>query len=255
MTYMVIKNVEIDIINHISFTKKKVAAMGQLNGVHHIAFMTADVKSQIEFFSNVLGMKLKALYWMHNVDGYFHAFMELNESCSVAFVQSPEVEDIPVEYGVTHAGNPVKPCSAGVMQHLAFNCDSDDDLLDMRDRIRAKGVRVLGPLDHGFCKSIYFGGPENMVLEVSTSNGVGINEKAWIDPEVVKLNGISPEELECYKYPAEFDRVNEPIAQPAAGTGRPEYKNMEPEFAGAFDLPDSVVMKELSEATPPVTAA
>ena len=49
--------------------------MATLNGVHHLAIMTADVKSQIEFFSDVLGMKLKALYWMHNVEGYCHAFM------------------------------------------------------------------------------------------------------------------------------------------------------------------------------------
>ena len=66
--------------------------MTQLNGVHHLALMTADVKQQIEFFSDVLGMRLKALYWMHNVDGYFHAFMELNSSCSVAFVQCPDVK-------------------------------------------------------------------------------------------------------------------------------------------------------------------
>jgi hypothetical protein len=141
------------------------------------------------------------------------------------------------------------------MQHIAFNCDSDDELYNMRDRIRSKGVRVLGPLDHGFCKSIYFGGPENLVLEISTSNGVGINENAWIDPEVVALNGISPEELERFKYPVEFDHVGDPVAQPAAGTGRPEYTNMDPQFAGAFDLPDEVVTREMSENTPPVEAA
>lgn len=229
--------------------------MSTLNGVHHLALMTANVKEQIEFFSDVLGMKLKALYWMHNVDGYFHAFLELNEGCSVAFVQSPAVKEIPVEFGVSHAGNPVKPSAAGSMQHLAFNCDSDEELLTMRNRIRAKGVRVLGPLDHGFCKSIYFGGPENLVLEVSTSNGVGINENAWIDPEVVAKNGISPEELERYKYPEEFNHIGDPVAQPAAGTGRPEYTQMDPQFAGAFDLPDEVVTRELSESTPPVKAA
>lgn len=36
--------------------------MATLNGVHHLAIMTADVKNQIEFFSDILGMKLKALY-------------------------------------------------------------------------------------------------------------------------------------------------------------------------------------------------
>lgn len=229
--------------------------MAQLNGVHHIALMTSNVKEQIEFFSDVLGMKLKALYWMHNVDGYFHAFMELNDSCSVAFVQSPDVAKIPHEFGVTHAGNPVQPVSAGVMQHLAFNCDNDDELYAMRDRIRAKGVRVLGPLDHGFCKSIYFGGPENLVLEVSTSNGVGIDENAWIDPEVVALNGISAEELERYKYPEAYNNDGEPVAQPIAASGRPEYANMDPNFAAAFDMPDEVVTRELSESTPPVKAA
>ena len=229
--------------------------MATLNGVHHIAIMTANVKEQIEFFADVLGMKLKALYWMHNVDGYFHAFMELNDACSVAFVQSPEVKDIPVTMGESHAGNPTKPCAAGVMQHLAFNCDTDEELYAMRDRIRAKGVRVLGPLDHGFCKSIYFGGPENLVLEVSTSNGGSINASAWIDPEVVALNGISAAELARYKNPEAYDNSGAPVAQPAAGTGRPEYTNMDPQFAAAFDLPDDVVTRELSESTPPVKAA
>jgi catechol 2,3-dioxygenase-like lactoylglutathione lyase family enzyme len=85
-----------------SASTQEIKSMGQLNGVHHIALMTANVKEQIEFFADVLGMKLKALYWMHNVDGYFHAFMELNDSCSVAFVQSPQVKDIGHEFGVTH---------------------------------------------------------------------------------------------------------------------------------------------------------
>ena len=228
--------------------------MSTLNGVHHLAIMTSDVKQQIEFFSDVLGMKLKALYWMHNVDGYFHAFMELNASCSVAFVQSPEVAEIAVEMGVSHAGNPTKPCSRGSMQHVAFNCNSDEELYAMRDRIRAKGMRVLEPLDHGFCKSIYFGGPENLVLEVSTSEA-GIDAEAWIDPEVVALNGISADELKRYKNPPSFDHIGDALPQPAAGTGRPEYANMDEAFAGAFDLPDEVVTRELSESTPPVKVA
>jgi len=228
--------------------------MSTLNGVHHLAIMTADVKAQIEFFSDVLGMKLKALYWMHNVDGYFHAFMELNAHCSVAFVFAPAVKDIPTTFGVSHAGNPVKPCAPGTTQHIAFNCDTDEALYAMRDRIRAKGVRVLGPLDHGFCKSIYFGGPENLVLEVSTS-ACGIDADAWIDPEVVRLNGISAGELARYKNPPAFTPAATPVPQPPAGTGLPEYTQMDPAFARAFDLPDDVVTRELSENTPPVRVA
>lgn len=225
--------------------------MSTVNGIHHLAIMTADVKSQIEFFSDVLGMKLTALYWMHNVDGYFHAFMELNPSCSVAFVFAPTVKDIPTEFGISHAGNPVKPCAPGAVQHIAFNVDTDDALYAMRDRIRAKGVRVLGPLDHGFCKSIYFGGPENLVLEVSTS-AAAIDAEAWIDPAVVALNGITPEELARYKNPPPFVHKGPPVAQPPLGNGRPVYTQMDEGFGGAFDLPDDFVTRELSESTPPV---
>ena len=34
--------------------------MGLGNGVHHLAIATADIKAQIEFFSDVLGMELMA---------------------------------------------------------------------------------------------------------------------------------------------------------------------------------------------------
>ncbi|MBK6657422.1 MAG: VOC family protein [Proteobacteria bacterium] len=228
--------------------------MSNVNGIHHLAIMTSDVKRQIAFFSDVLGMELKALYWMHGVEGYFHAFMALNAHSSIAFVAAPAVKDIPTQMGVSHAGNPGSPCAAGAMQHVAFNVDDDEQLLAMRDRIRSRGVRVLGPLDHGFCKSIYFAGPENLVLEVSTSRAA-IDAEAWIDPQVVDLNGISAEELERYKHPAAFTHRGGAVAQPAAGNGQPEYSAMTPAFAHAFDLPDEVVTRAMSESTPPVKVA
>ena len=138
--------------------------MTRPNGVHHLAIMTADVKAQVAFFADVLGMKLKALYWMHNVEGYFHAFMELNPSVTWPSC-SPRGQAHRAGTRCQPRRQPGQPCAAGVTQHIAFNVDSVDDLLAMRDRIRAHGVRVLGPLDHGFCQSIYFGGPEDLVLK------------------------------------------------------------------------------------------
>ena len=226
--------------------------MSNLNGIHHLAIMTADVKSQIKFFSDVLGMKLKALYWMHNVDGYFHAFMELDKSCSIAFVFSPEVKSIETKFGISHSGNPVKPSAPGTMQHVAFNVSNEKELLLMRDRIRSRGVRVLGPLDHGFCQSIYFGGPEKLVLEVSTS-AAAIDGDAWIDPEVVALNDISISELEQFKNPKTYvNESGEAVPQPTEKAGVPNYSQMNEDFAAAFDLPDDFVTREMSEATPPV---
>lgn len=229
--------------------------MGALNGVHHIALMTANVKEQIAFFTDVLGMELKALYWMHGVEGFFHAFLKLNDSSSVAFVQKHGADPVSAEMGKTHAGNPVTECAPGTMQHIAFNVDSDAELYDMRDRIRARGVPVMGPIDHGFCKSMYFGGPENLVLEVSTSEA-GIDQEQWIDPEVAKLVGISEQELVAYKAPASYvNKTESPIPQPPLDGGKPMYSNMNAEFASTFSLPDDVVYEEISHTEPPVKIA
>lgn len=188
--------------------------MPKANALHHLAVSTGDIKTQIAFFSDVLGTELVALYWMHGIEGYWHAFVKLNDKESIAFVQSPAIAAIAPEIGVSHAGSPVSPSAPGTMQHLALNVDSEADLLAMRDRIRSRGVAVLGPIDHGFCQSIYFAGPENLSLEISTTR-MAIDPQAWIDPEVVGLAGITAEELKRFRAPARYDGAGGTVPQPA----------------------------------------
>lgn len=225
------------------------------NGIHHLAICTADIKTQIEFFSDVLGMELVALYWMHGVAGAWHGFLRLNDQCSLAFVQTPEVAKIPVEIGRTHAGNPGGPVAAGAIQHIAFNVDTREALLTLRDRIRSRGVDVFGHIDHGFCKSIYFAGPENLTLEISTSEGAAIDPEAWIDPEVVALAGISTEELARFKFPATFARPAEPVARPPFDPAKPHMAFPPPVYQAIFGMSDDEVFTRMSETTPPVAPA
>ena len=42
--------------------------MNKVAGLHHLAICTANMKEQIEFFTDKLGMELQALYWMHGVE-------------------------------------------------------------------------------------------------------------------------------------------------------------------------------------------
>ena len=48
--------------------------MTKPDSLHHLAITTADIKTQIAFFSDVLGTELVALYWMHGVKGAWHGF-------------------------------------------------------------------------------------------------------------------------------------------------------------------------------------
>lgn len=222
------------------------------NGVHHLAIATKDIKSQIEFFNDVLGFELVALYWMHGVEGAWHGFMKLNDTCSIAFVETPDIKEIESTIGVTHAASGGGTCAGGTMQHLALNVDSIDDLLAMRDRIRSRGLTIFGPLDHGMCHSIYFAGPEDLCLEVATSEKP-INGRAWIDPEVVELAGISAAELDRYRNPVNYESPDNPVPQPAFDADVPWQRGFPRDvYEAIISMPDEVLTEKLSENTPPV---
>lgn len=223
------------------------------NGLHHLAISTGDIKKQIAYFSDVLGMELTALYWMHGVEGAFHGFMKMGNE-SVAFVFKEDNKTVETVMGQTHAGNGTEKSAPGTMQHVAFNIDSMEEMLAMRDRIRSRDIPVLGPIDHGFCVSIYFAGPENLSLEISTSC-VAENpldtKGTWIDPEVVGLTGISEEELKSYMAPAEYKNDGEPLTQPAHNPNVPHMTYPKEVYDALMQTPDDVIWENASETTAP----
>lgn len=228
----------------------------QLTGIHHIAIMAADIKKHIEFFSDVLGAKLSALFDMHGVPGGLHAFLHLNDDCYFSIVELPGAKDVKIELGKTHSGTGADACAPGALQHMAFNVDSLDDLLAMRDRIRSKGVNVIGPMDHGMCWSIYFAGPDQMTLEVATRQGEGeLDQNAWIDPTVLEKAGISAEEAERFKNPARYDGPAG-VPQPEYDPAKPHQAYPEEMYKAMLAAPDEVILQASQQFNePPVKVA
>jgi catechol 2,3-dioxygenase-like lactoylglutathione lyase family enzyme len=226
--------------------------MNKVQGLHHLAVCTANMKEQIEFFTDKLGMELQALYWMHGVENTWHGFLRLNDESSIAFVSNPQIAEIPRVLGESHAGNPGANSAGGTMQHVALKVDDHDGLLAMRDRLRAKGVPVMGPIEHGMCCSIYFAGPENLSLELSYSREP-IDNEAWIDPEVVALAGISAEELARFKNPPAYQDEGGEVAQPALDdSGGPHMTNYpDGMYERIMTAPDEALLHSV-ESEPPV---
>jgi catechol 2,3-dioxygenase-like lactoylglutathione lyase family enzyme len=228
--------------------------MGLPNGVHHLAIATRDVKRQIEFFTQVVGMELVALYWMHGVDETVHAFLRLGDRSSLALVQGPPamraIEPVP---GVSHPGFTAGPVAGGVVQHVALNVDTDADLLAMRDRLRTHRYWVMGPIDHGMCRSIYVAAPEGLMLEFATS-AEAIPADQWIDPEVVALCGIDGAELARYRRPPEFRSQAGAVPQPDP-RARPNFvfpPEMRAQGESLLRMTDEEIAALLSVPTPPV---
>ena len=225
----------------------------QPNGIHHLAFMAADIKKHIDFFSQVMGCPLVALFDMHGVPGALHAFLRMNDHSYFSIVQMPDLDKIPIELGHTHAGSGALPSAPGTLQHLAFGVPTDADLIAMRDRIRSHGVNVIGPIDHGMCKSIYFAGPDQMTLEVATSQAP-VDPKIWIDPTTLAKAGISADEAERFKAPAPY-RGPSPVAQPQYDPTKPHMAYPEATYLRMLATPDAVLTQAASYSQPPVTVS
>jgi catechol 2,3-dioxygenase-like lactoylglutathione lyase family enzyme len=225
--------------------------MNRVQGLHHLAICTTDMKAQIEFFTDKLGMELQALYWMHGVKNAWHGFLRLNDESSIAFVHHPDIASIPTVLGQTHAGNPGANSAGGTMQHLALKVRDHAELLALRDRLRSKGVPVMGPVDHGMCCSIYFAGPEHLSLELSYSNAP-IDSHAWVDPEVVTLAGISHEELERYRAPPAFAGQGGAVPQPDLATAAgPHMGNYPPgRYERVLSIPDEAMLNSVDNQPP-----
>jgi catechol 2,3-dioxygenase-like lactoylglutathione lyase family enzyme len=222
----------------------------QPNGIHHLAFMAADIKQHIEFFSQVMGCPLVAMFEMHGVPGGLHAFLKMNDYSYFSIVQLPDVDKIPIEIGVTHAGSGALPCAAGTLQHLAFRVETDADLLAMRDRIRGHGVNVLGPIDHGMCRSIYFAGPDQMTLEVASAHEP-IDPKTWIDPAMLAQAGISDVEAALYKAPGAYVGPS-PAPQPPYDPAKPHMVYPAALYQRLLAMSDDDLTRSASYAKPPV---
>ena len=116
------------------------------------------------------------------------------------------------------------------------------------------GVNVFGPVDHGFCQSIYFAGPEDLSLEISTS-AEAIDARAWIDPEVVALAGISADELVRFRTPPPLASAPSPVPQPPAEPDKPHMRFSERGYAKMLAMTDEEYTRLTSEPEPPVKVA
>lgn len=225
--------------------------MARLDGIHHIAVMAGDIRRHIEFFSDVLGCRLEALFPMHGVPGGLHAFLHLNDHCHFSIVQLPGTAEIPIQLGITHAGSGAGKSAPGTLQHLAFRVADMPALLSMRDRIRRRGVNVFGPIDHGLCRSIYFAGPDRLSLEIATAEAP-IDPAAWIDPEVVARAGMTMAEAMAFAAPAEDPEEGGRVPQPPFDPDKPHQAMPKALYAQMLALPDDVLGQMASHAEPPV---
>ena len=153
------------------------------NRMHHVAYRCHDAKETVEFYQRVLNMDFQLAIAENEVpstkapDPYMHVFLDAGMGNVLAFFELPNSPKM--------GRDEQTPLW---VQHIAFEVDSLEALLASKTHIESQGLDVLGPVNHGIFKSIYFFDPNGHRIELAAHTGT---------PEQMKmLHDVAPAMLE-----------------------------------------------------------
>lgn len=181
----------------------------QINGVHHLALVCADMERTVDFYTNVLGMRLTKGF---DLEGYGqHFFFDMGNGSELAFFWFNDAAK--AQPGVASAGNIVGRGGAtissahGSMNHVAFNVDKAA-IAGYREKLVAKGVDCSDIVNHNdvvtgeesrtaeaasaktWLQSFYFFDPDGVMLEFCATLQPGLpNTDLPVNADGIKANG------------------------------------------------------------------
>ena len=132
--------------------------------IHHVAYRCRDAKETVEFYQRVLNMEFLLALAEDEVpstgepDPYMHVFLDAGMGNVLAFFELPNSPEM---------GRDEQ--TPAWVQHIAFELADTDALDAARDHISAQGIDVLGPVNHGIFRSIYFFDPNGHRIELATN--------------------------------------------------------------------------------------
>ena len=137
-------------------------APAPIQRLHHFAYRAKDAEETRHFYEDILGLPMYHIIQSDVVPStgeycpYTHFFFRLQDGSFIAFF----------DLGNDEAALP-SPNTPAWVNHISFRVNSVQDLLDMKARLEAAGVEVLGVTDHHIFKSIYFFDPNGVRMELT----------------------------------------------------------------------------------------
>lgn len=136
--------------------------MGIVRKIHHVAYRCKDAKETVQWYRKYLDMDFVLAIAEDQVpstkdpDPYMHIFLDAGGGNILAFFELPTKPPMGRD-----------PNTPAWTQHLAFEVDSMERLHEVKKRMQADGIDVIGPTEHTIFKSIYFHDPNGHRLELA----------------------------------------------------------------------------------------
>ena len=142
--------------------------MTDIKGLHHNAYRCRDSEETRVWYEEFLGLPLVSAFEIQSGEA-LHTFFQMKDGSCLAFFEAPKR---PFEFKKQD----------GLDLHIALAVDNDV-FEHMLDKGRERGMEVRGPVDHGFCRSIYFRDPNGYIVELTADTGV---HQEIMDPALSK---------------------------------------------------------------------
>jgi glyoxylase I family protein len=147
-----------------------------------VAYRCRDARETVEFYRDALGMDFVLAISEDRVpstkepDPYMHVFLDAGGGNVLAFFEIPNSPPMGRD-----------PNTPQWVQHIAFKVSDLAALEAAKERLEARGLAVLGPVNHEIFQSIYFHDPNGHRIELAADT---------VKPGVLeRLHAIAPEML------------------------------------------------------------
>ncbi len=181
----------------------------QIQGLHHITLVSSDAQRTVDFYVKVLGLRfVKQTVNFDDPSAYHLYFGDA--------VGSPGSAITFFEW--KHAPKGLR--GIGGTHHLALAVQDYNGLLKWKRRLTDLGLKVDGPYDRHYFKSIYFTDPDGVILEIATMQpGFLVDEDAATlgqahlpPPSEMMIANRDEERIKAETWPEPVERITADMA-------------------------------------------
>lgn len=132
-------------------------------GIHHVALVTPDLDTTIQFYRDVLGMQLLFIAPAGEMHGRHAAFLPGVGFLGLHFFEMPNAQiftapDLAKMYWLP-----------GALHHISFALPDERTALALQKRLQAQGIATTGVMDQGNIYNFVFQDNNGMLLEAAWS--------------------------------------------------------------------------------------
>lgn len=128
-----------------------------LLGLHHITLICSNARRTLDFYTRVLGFRLVKKTVNFDDPGAYHLYFGNEIAAPGTLLTFFEWRDLSKgQWGI------------GTTHHIALIAESEEALLKWKRWLTDHRVKVSGPYDRTYFRSLYFTDPDGVILEIAT---------------------------------------------------------------------------------------